>query len=116
MFKKLWVIVIPLIILTFGCKVNREVSVFDVIPVLISPGNGSVVSENPPTFTWQGVDRIGYYEILILPEDNSNESETYYLIDVNSDYGATTVSYTCDFVLPSGVYTWMVRCLVGVNT
>jgi hypothetical protein len=114
MIKKLWVIIIPLIILIFGCKVNREVLQYEeVIPILISPENGSIVSENPPTFTWETVYENIYYEIILIPGDNS---ESYYLREVNSEYGAATISYTFDSVLPSGVYTWQVRSRWGVNS
>jgi hypothetical protein len=116
MIKKPWIIIILLIILIPGCKVNRDAPGFEGAPVLLSPENGSIVSENPPTFTWQGVNGNMYYEILLTTEDNSNNSESSYLRQAYTDYGATTVSYTYNVVLPLGVYTWKVRWVKDVNT
>jgi hypothetical protein len=116
MIKKLWIIIILLIILIPGCKVNREVSGYEPAPVLISPENGSIVSENPPTFTWHGVNDNSHYEIYLTTEDNYIDNESRYTRMVYAGFGATTVSYTYDIVLPSGVYTWSVRWVKDVNT
>ena len=66
--------------------------------------------------TWQKVNENRYYEILLTTEDNSNDSGPRYLRQVYVGYGATTVSYTYEFVLPLGVYTWKVRWVKDVNT
>ena len=113
MIKKLCVIVIPLMILIWGCKTNKDAKGFWAAPVLISPENGSTVSENPPTLTWQRVGEIMYYEITLTAEGDSGDS---FIRQVYVPYGGDTVSYAFDIVLPSGNYTWMARCLLDVYT
>jgi hypothetical protein len=114
MIKKLWIIIILPIILIPGCKDSKVVTAYEPPPVLISPENGSIVSENPPTFMWQGDIYISHYEILLIQEDNSNDLE--YIRRIYAGFEATTVSYTFDFVLPPGRYTWKVRWLKDVHT
>jgi hypothetical protein len=116
MIRKLWVFIIPLLILSSGCKTNRDYTIdfVDVegIPVLISPENGSTVSQNPPTMTWQKVRENKYYEVQLFSDD----STLPFVRLASAADGAATVSYTYDFVLPPGVYTWKVRWAKDVNT
>jgi hypothetical protein len=113
MVKKLCIIVIPLMILTFGCKTSQERTGFMVAPVLLSPENGSTVSENPPTFTWQRVEENMYYQIQVTAEGDSGDS---YMRWLSIPYGGDTVSFTFDIALPPGVYTWMVCCVADFYT
>ena len=117
MIKKLWILIIPLIILSPGCKKNRDiVKTIDGAPVLISPENHSIVSENPPTLMWQTVNKNRHYEILLSPDENTVEGLSRFIRMISVSYGTTTVSHTYDFVLPPGVYTWQVRWVKDIYT
>ena len=111
MNKKLLLLLITLIILGFNCKTNDEIYYEDYsnmgmpIPVLLTPENGSVASENPPTLTWERAQYVNYYQIQVSSNDSFN-GVTY--AEIWKDEGATA-SYTLDSALSPATYYWRVR-------
>jgi hypothetical protein len=111
MKKKILLLLIPLIILGFSCKTNDEINYDDyldsgmIVPVLLTPENGSTASENPPTLTWERGQYVNYYQIQV----SDNESfEGIIYAEINKDEGATA-SYTLDSALSPATYYWRVR-------
>ncbi|UCH93949.1 MAG: hypothetical protein JSV88_27285 [Candidatus Aminicenantes bacterium] len=105
MVKKLWVILIPIIVLTAVCKKNDSLLP---PPVLISPPNGATVTENPPTFVWEKCPQKPQYDIQVS-EDESFVQAIHRPIMVDSGLPTTTISYTLDSELSPGTYYWRVR-------
>ena len=112
MNKKLLLLLIPLIILGFNCKTNDEIYYEDYsnmgmpIPVLLTPENGSVASENPPTLTWERAQYVNYYQVQVSLDDSFNNS--IYDVEIWKDEG-TTASYTLNSALSPATYYWRVR-------
>lgn len=104
MTKKLWIILIPLLILSTVCKKNSNA--IDYAPVLMSPANGATISENPPTFIWEALYQKQNYDIQVS-ENVSFTPRTQYL--VWADYGSTTVLFSFPYELTPGTYSWRVR-------
>jgi hypothetical protein len=114
MNKKLLLLLIPLIMLGFNCKTNDEIYYDDYsdrgmpIPVLLTPENGSVTSENPPTLTWERAEYVDYYEVQVSEDDSFNA--VVYNTETWKDEGPT-VSCTLGPALNTGTYYWRVRSL-----
>jgi hypothetical protein len=104
MTKKLWIILILILILGTVCKKNSDV--IDYAPVLMSPANGTTISENPPTLTWERLYDRQYYEVL-LSENGSFTLPSEFL--TWADFEATTASFTLPVELNPGTYYWKVR-------
>ena len=104
MTKKLWIILIPIMILGTGCKKNS--AVIDYAPVLLSPANGATITENPPTLIWEALYQKQNYDVQVS-EYESFAQPAQYLVWV--DYGATTATFTIPDELTLGTYYWRVR-------
>ncbi len=103
MTKKLWIILIPILILGVGCKKNDFI---DYVPVLLSPANGAAITENPPTLIWETLYEKQSYDVQVSVYSNFYQPSQF-LVWV--DYGATTVTFTLPEELAPGTYYWRVR-------
>jgi hypothetical protein len=104
MTKKLWIMLIPVLILGSGCKKNSDL--LDYAPVLLSPENGAAITENPPTLIWETLYERQNYDVQVS-ENESFAQPSQFL--VWTEYGVTTVSFTVPYELTPGKYYWRVR-------
>ncbi|KPK62911.1 hypothetical protein AMJ83_09095 [candidate division WOR_3 bacterium SM23_42] len=77
-------------------------------PVLVSPINGSTITQNPPTLTWQGVATALAYDLMLA--DDSSFDYSGIVIDIQCHTGT---EYTPTNTLGAGTYFWRVRALEG---
>lgn len=77
-------------------------------PVLVSPINGSTITQNPPTLTWQGVATALAYDLMLA--DDSSFDYSGIVIDIQCHTGT---EYTPTNTLGAGTYFWKVRALEG---
>ncbi len=75
-------------------------------PILQSPANGSVTSDNTPTFTWQDCENEDNYRLLVDDDQNFGSPAIDVILPAN------TTSYTPTTELPDDVYYWKV---IAVN-
>lgn len=76
------------------------------IPVLVLPSNGSTISQNPPTFCWQGVEDADDYWLQISADSlfDSSVIDATCLVDT---------IYTPADTLIANEYFWRVCARVG---
>jgi len=91
-------------------------------PILISPLNNSLITDNTPTFVWQastdvtGMDHYAFYLDGVLLYDNLPLSGTttvtyvYSFDPVNNEYRLTPINPVAD-----GTHTWKVRAVDTTN-
>jgi hypothetical protein len=93
-----------------GCNVNGDSSatwaftlnaVPPPTPNLVSPANGSTLSDNTPTFTW--LESVGAEQYHLEADNNANFSSP----EVN--VAPSTTSFTPSSSLANGTYYWRVR-------
>jgi hypothetical protein len=77
-------------------------------PVLVSPINGSTITQNPPTLIWQGVATALAYDLMLA--DDSSFDYSQLVIDIQCHTGT---EYTPTNTLGAGTYFWKVRALEG---
>jgi len=71
-------------------------------PTLTSPSDGSITTDNTPTFTWTSVNGTSFYDFQ-LASDNDFTSDVLTVKDLS------TTSYTLVDPLTSGEWYWRVR-------
>jgi len=75
-------------------------------PVLSAPANGSITSDNTPSFNWQDSENEDNYRLLVDDDSNFGSPEVDVLLPAN------TTSYTLTSELPDETYYWKV---VAIN-
>lgn len=112
MSKKYLVFLIPVLLLVigFGCqkmdnlKYDNE---FDIERItLLTPENGSTITENPPTLTWEQPMGEDTYDVQV----SLNESFDVCRINATAQFEpGINASYTLPIELDAGTYCWRVR-------
>ena len=77
-------------------------------PILVSPMNGSTITQNPPTLIWQAVATATAYDVMLA----DNSSFDYPGVIVNVQCHASS-EYTLTNTLGAGTYFWKVRAIEG---
>lgn len=110
MVKKLWVVVLPLVLL---CTVTVcKKSSIDYIPVLLSPENGATVTQNPPTLRWEKLYEREGYDVQVSKNSSFQDAQLYFAW---TDFQSTTVSFALPSELSPGTYYWRVRWAEGAG-
>lgn len=97
--------ILLLFIFAVYCFVQCELQTIGV-PVLIAPADGSILTQNPPTFIWQSVAGADLYGLQVSADEQFNT------ISVQTTCYMDT-SYTPANPLVPGVYFWRVRAQEG---
>jgi hypothetical protein len=113
MNKKCLLILIPALFLVigFGCKksadrVMPDYSGKSYLVQLLTPENGSTITENPPTLTWKQIRGYDTYDVQVSRDESFDVCTDEASMWVPS---ADTFSYTLPEELEPGTYCWRVR-------
>lgn len=114
MSKKCLFFLIPvlLMVIGFGCqKMDNLGTGYDggAVPqkiTLLTPENGSTVTENPPTLTWEQPMGEDTYDVQVSTNESFDVCNVEALIQVDP---GSTASYTLPAELEPGTYCWRVR-------
>jgi len=112
MNKKYLVFLIPVLLLVigFGCQKMGTLEHdygFDVERItLLTPEDGSTITENPPTLTWEQPMGEDTYDVQVSRDESFGVCDVEALIQVEP---TTTASYTLPAPLDAGTYCWRVR-------
>jgi hypothetical protein len=112
MSKKYLVFLIPVLLLVigFGCQKMGTLEHdygFDVERItLLTPEDGSTITENPPTLTWEQPMGEDTYDVQV----SLNESFDVCRVNATAQFElGTNASYTLPIELDAGTYCWRVR-------
>ncbi len=109
MVKKLWVLILPLVLLSTVCKKNNSI---DYVPVLLTPETGATVTQNPPTLTWEKLYERDGYDVQVSESSSFHDAPLYFAW---TGLNSATVSYTPLSELSPGTYYWRVRWAEGAG-
>ena len=110
MVKKLWVVIFFLILIctVTVCKKNT----LDYVPVLLSPENGTLITQNPPTLKWEKLYERESYDVQVSENSSFQDATLYFAW---TDFQSTIASYTLRSELSPGTYYWRVRWAEGAG-
>ena len=102
MIKKLFLVSFALV-LFIVCTEEENLPPTLSAPTLLSPSNGSTITQNPPTFIWSKVNEEG---IVYRLEVASDTAFTTGSICISTAVMLPDTQYTPDSVLAVGTYYW----------
>jgi len=94
-------IVLCLLIINLGCSPETYA-----VSTLVSPTNGTIITENPPTFIWISVEDYDVYWLRVAQDSLF----TTLVIDISC---SADTSYTPDNPFDSGTYSWHMCAIEG---
>ncbi len=97
----MFVIILSLLVINLACGPETYA-----VPRLVSPANGAVITENPPTFIWTSVEDPNLYCLEVSRD--SSFTTVYFEVTCSAD-----TNYTPENVLDSGTFFWHVRTIEG---
>jgi hypothetical protein len=77
-------------------------------PVLVSPQDGSTITQNPPLFVWHSVDGVVGYNLQV--SDDTFETLDAIVIDISCHLDT---SYLPSSALSNGSYCWRAQAVEG---
>lgn len=95
------IVILSIVAINWGCSPET----YDVSK-LVSPEDGTVITENPPTFIWTSVEDYDVYWLQVA----QNSQFTALVIDISCSVDTT---YTPDNPFDTGTYFWHVRAIEG---
>ena len=94
-------VIFSLLVINWGCSPETYA-----VSTLVSPTNGTVITENPPTFIWTSVEDYDVYWLQVAHDSLF----TTLAIDISC---SVDTIYTPDNPFESGTYFWHVRAIEG---
>lgn len=86
-----------------GKETSVSITLEELTPTLITPSNGSIISDDTLEFDWSDVNAASVYELEV---DNDSSFSSPEIDDEN----LSSSSYTATSSLSDGIYYWRVRC------
>lgn len=112
MNKKLSILLIPVLLLVIGTGCHK-IDTLDTdyetnieLITLLTPADGSTITENPPILTWEQPVGEDTYDVQVSLDESFDVCRVEAMIQVEP---VTTASYTLPVELDSGTYYWRVR-------
>ena len=112
MNKKLLIFLIPVLLLVigFGCQKMDTLETdyeYDIeLITLLTPANGSTITENPPTLTWEQPVGEDTYDVQVSLDESFDVCRVEAMIQVEP---VSAAAYTLPVELDPGTYYWRVR-------